>query len=87
MLRDVMKQFNLVKEFRQAGYFETEHHKQITKEIKFAIKFGKLVAISGMVGSGKTTVLRQIRDALEKEKEVLISKSLSVEKNRVTIPC
>ncbi len=86
MLRDVMKQFNLVKEFRQAGYFETEHHKQITKEIKFAIKFGKLVAISGMVGSGKTTVLRQIRDALEKEKEVLISKSLSVEKNRVTIP-
>jgi type II secretory pathway predicted ATPase ExeA len=86
MLSDVMKQFQLVKEFRQAGYFETEHHKQIIKEIKFAIKLGKLIALTGIVGSGKTTVLKKIQDELKKEKQIRISKSLSVDKNRVTIP-
>ena len=38
-----------------------------------------------MVGSGKTTVLRQIKGSLELEKEVLVSKSLSVEKNRLSL--
>ncbi len=85
MLHNVMEHFNLVKEFKQAGYFETEHHKQIKDGVASVIKLGKLVAISGIVGSGKTTVLRQIRGALESENEVLISKSLSVEKNRVNL--
>jgi type II secretory pathway predicted ATPase ExeA len=86
MLSDVMKKFHLVKEFRQVGYFESEHHKQITNEIKFAIKLGKLIAITGIVGVGKTTMIKKIQDDLIKENEVRISKSLSVDKHRVTIP-
>jgi type II secretory pathway predicted ATPase ExeA len=86
MLSDVMKQFHLTKEFKQSGYFETEHHKQIIKEIKFSIKFGKLIAISGIIGSGKTTVIKKIEDEIKKEKQIRISKSLSVNKSRVTIP-
>ncbi|MBC8282430.1 MAG: AAA family ATPase, partial [Nitrospinae bacterium] len=85
MLRNVMEHFHLEKEFKQAGYFETEHHKQIKDEISSIIRLGKLVVISGIVGSGKTTVLRQIRSSLESSKEVVVSKSLSVEKNRVSL--
>ena len=83
MLRSAMEHFNLTKGFKKAGYFETEHHKQIKDEIGSLVKLGHLVAISGIVGSGKTTILRQIRDTLESENEVLVSKSLSVEKSRV----
>ncbi|WP_138120656.1 ATP-binding cassette domain-containing protein [Bathymodiolus heckerae thiotrophic gill symbiont] len=55
------------------------------KELKVAIKQGQMVALSGIVGSGKTTTLKAIRQELIKENEVLVSKSLSVEKGRVNL--
>ena len=85
MLSDVMTHFQLVKEFRNVGYFETDHHKQIFRELKIAIRQGKLIAVSGIVGSGKTTTLRKIRDTLAEENEIIVAKSLSVEKARVTL--
>jgi type II secretory pathway predicted ATPase ExeA len=85
MLNEMMNHFNLTKDFRAAGYFETKHHKLISQEIIEAIKLGKLVAVSGIVGSGKTTILKKIQEKLSRDKEVLISKSLSLEKDRVTL--
>ncbi|MCP4338780.1 MAG: hypothetical protein GY799_07800 [Desulfobulbaceae bacterium] len=85
MLSDVMRHFQLVKEFRNVGYFETAHHKEIFQEIKTAIRQGKLIAVSGIVGSGKTATLRKIRDTLSQEKEIIVAKSISVEKTRVTL--
>lgn len=85
MLNDMMKHFKLMKEFRNVGYFETEHHKQIFQELKTAIRQGKLIAISGIIGSGKTTTLRKIRKTLVEEGEIIVAKSLSVEKSRVTL--
>ena len=86
MLNDTMNHFNFVKEFGQAGYFETDHHKQIVREVKTSIIQGKLIAITGIVGCGKTLIMRQIQKALRNEKKILICKSLSVDKDRVTIP-
>lgn len=86
MLSDVMVEFKLIKEFSNAGFFETDHHKQLLKEIKLSLKFGKLVVLSGIIGSGKTTLVRQLRTEIEKEKEIIPSKSYSVEKSRVTMP-
>lgn len=85
MLSDVMEHFSLTRDFRGVGYFETENHEQIFKELKVAIKQGQMVALSGIVGSGKTTTLKAIRRELIKENEVLVSKSLSVEKGRVNL--
>lgn len=85
MLSDVMEYFGLTRDFRSVGYFETENHKQIFKELKVAIRQGQMVALSGIVGSGKTTTLKAIRQELIKENEVLVSKSLSVEKGRVNL--
>lgn len=85
MSKEIMEYFNLTKDFRDAGYFETEHHRQISQEIIEAIKKGKLIALSGIVGSGKTTLLKKIHEKLNVEKDVVISKSLSLEKDRVTL--
>jgi type II secretory pathway predicted ATPase ExeA len=85
MLAEVMEHFGLVKEFRRAGYYETEQQKQMFKEIKAAIYSGKLVALTGIIGCGKTTALRRLFDVLDKEGKILVSKSLSVDKDRATL--
>ena len=82
MLTEVMEFYGLVKEFRRAGYYETDHLHQLFKEIKAAIHSGKLIALSGFVGCGKTVTLRRLQEALRKEGKISVSKSLSVDKSR-----
>lgn len=86
MLTEVMEHFCLIREFPKAGYYETDHQKQMFKDIKAAIQSGKLVAITGIIGCGKTTTLRRLFEVLEKEGKISVSKSLSVDKNRTTLP-
>jgi len=57
MLSDVKDYYGLARDFGQSGYFETAQSQQTFKELRLAIKEGKLVALSGIVGSGKTTTL------------------------------
>ena len=85
MLTEVMGHFGLVKEFPKAGYYETDYQKQMFKDIKAAIHLGKLVALTGIIGCGKTTTLRRLFDVLETEGKILVSKSLSVDKERATL--
>lgn len=77
--------FGLQKEFRSAGYFETEHYQRTLEDVKAALHSGGLIAITGVIGIGKTTTLRLIQSDLLKEKEIIVAKSLSVEKDRVTL--
>ena len=86
MLMDVMDFFGLTKDFENAGFFETDKHRQIVREIKGAVKQGKLVALTGLVGSGKTLFLHQIKTELEQEEEVIVSQSLAIDKNKVSLP-
>jgi len=69
-LTDVRNYYGLARDFGQAGYFETEHSEQIVGELKLEIKAGKLVAFSGIVGCGKTTMLRRVQEALSQYKEI-----------------
>src|SRR5207302_3631523 len=85
MLSDVRNYYGFARDFGQAGYFETEHSEQIVRELKLEIKAGKLVALSGIVGCGKTTMLRRIQEALSQDKEILASKSLSLEKSQISL--
>jgi hypothetical protein len=57
----------------------------VLKELKLAIQAGKLVALSGIVGCRKTTTLRHIQEQLGKDKDVLVAKSLSVEKSQISL--
>jgi type II secretory pathway predicted ATPase ExeA len=85
MLNEVMEYFGLTKGLRQVGYFETEPHQQLIKGLKAAIQDGELVALSGIVGSGKTTLLWQLQELLKKEREVEVTQSLAVDKQRVNL--
>ncbi|MEL6128880.1 MAG: AAA family ATPase [Cyanobacteria bacterium J06628_4] len=85
MLSDVMEFFQLKQTFEPVGYFETAQQTQLIKELKLAIRQGGLIAMTGVVGSGKTTTLRQLQTELKREKEVIISSSLAVDKNRVNL--
>jgi type II secretory pathway predicted ATPase ExeA len=86
MLSDVRSYYGFSKDFGQAGYFETGQSQQIVKELNHEIRAGKLVTLSGIVGCGKTTMLRRIQDSLAQDKEILVSKSLSVEKSQLSLP-
>ncbi len=85
MRNEIMRHFNLAREFRQTGYFETEHLKEIFWDVKEDIKLGKLIAISGMVGAGKTAFLKRLQDDLTRDKEILVARSLSLDKGQVTV--
>nr|CAD5954672.1 AAA family ATPase [Planktothrix pseudagardhii] len=80
-----MEFYGLVKDFRRAGYYETEQLRQLFKEIKAAIASGKLIALSGVVGCGKTLTLRRLQETLRKGGKILVSKSLSVDKSRASL--
>lgn len=86
MLSDVMAYYHLERGFRQVGYFDTEQNQLLFKELKNAIRLGELITLTGIVGSGKTTLLRRIQDELMAEKDIIVSRSLAVDKERVTLP-
>ncbi|MFS2011979.1 ExeA family protein [Azospirillum sp. CT11-132] len=86
MLTEVMEHFKLERDLLMAGYYETDHHRQLIKDVKASILAGRLVAVAGVVGSGKTVLLRRIQDELTRDGRVTVSKSLSVDKDRTTIP-
>lgn len=82
---EVMQYYGLTQPFSQAGYYETDHHKQLIKDIKGAILEGRLIALCGVVGSGKTVTLRRLQQILKDENRVSVAKSLSVEKHSIKL--
>jgi type II secretory pathway predicted ATPase ExeA len=84
MLSDATDYFGLGREFDQAGYFATEHHQFLLKEMVAAIKKGRTIVLAGIVGCGKTEVMLQLQQALKRDDAVLVAPSLAVDKSRVT---
>lgn len=82
---EVMQHYSLTQLFSQAGYFETERHKQLLGDIKSAIQESRLIAVCGVVGSGKTVTMRRLQQQLKEENKITVSKSLTVEKHSVKL--
>ena len=57
MLADVQEDYGLARPFQGAGNFETEHQRNIIREVCATVQTGRLVVLSGLVGSGKTHLL------------------------------
>lgn len=85
MRAEVMGFYGLTRSPRALGYYETAHHRQLLQDIKQAVYDGDLVALCGVVGSGKTVTLRRLQELLAKDNRVVVSKSVSVEKSRATL--
>jgi type II secretory pathway predicted ATPase ExeA len=82
---DIFEFFDLKKEFSEAGYFECEQFDKLVRDIKPALHRGGLLALVGIVGVGKTTTLRRLQQILRDEKEIIVSRSFSVDKARVNL--
>ncbi len=85
MFSEVMEFFGLRKELDHLGFFETTSQKHLAQELKVAIAQGRLIALSGVVGSGKTTFLQKLMTDLTKSKEVLVSRSLAYSRHTCKI--
>jgi type II secretory pathway predicted ATPase ExeA len=83
MLYEVMAYYGFRRDLRHVGYFETDQSQQIVAALKAAITQGQLVALSGIVGCGKTTTLHRLHEVLGREPDIVVSKSLAVDKDRV----
>lgn len=82
---EVMQHYGLTLPFNQAGYYETDHHQHLMKDIRAAIMEGGLIALCGVVGCGKTMMMRKLQQALTSEKKVTVSKSLAIEKHNIVV--
>jgi type II secretory pathway predicted ATPase ExeA len=77
--------YGITRPFRDAGYFETEHHRRVSQEIGAAIRRGGLIALCGIIGCGKTTLLARTRDVLQQEGRILVSRPLAVDKVHINL--
>jgi len=80
-----LKYYGMNKEFGKADYFETENYQNMLHSIKFAIRSGGIIAITGIVGIGKTTTIRKLQKDLKDENKIIVSKSLATDKRNVNI--
>lgn len=82
---DCMKHYGLNKEFDKADYLEMPDYQKVLANIPHAIKSGGLIAITGIVGIGKTVALRRLQLTLRAEKQIVVSKSFATDRRRVSI--
>ena len=80
---EVMDYYGLIKPLNRAGYYETEHHSQLFKNIRGSILEGRIVALYGVIGSGKTVTLRRLQQQLKDENRMAVSRFLAVEKHNI----
>jgi type II secretory pathway predicted ATPase ExeA len=85
MQDEILENFGLTIPLDKVGYYETDRHKELFKDIRNAIVDGKLIALCGLIGSGKTVTLKRLQTILEDDKKVTVSRSLSIEKNTVKL--
>ena len=50
MLTEVMQRYGLTRPPVDVGFFETEHHTQLSRDIRIAIMGARLVAVTAVIG-------------------------------------
>ena len=86
MILDALEEYGFIKPLSEAGFYATDKIKRIHEKIKnLALNYGSLIAISGTVGSGKTTFINQLMHELKKEKKCIVSYSYSSDREGVNV--
>ena len=67
-------------------FYETDGHRRIGDAVRTGLGSGRLIAITGPVGVGKTVFLHRLQDEIASEKRVIVAESLSVDTARTTVP-
>ncbi|WP_189525103.1 ATP-binding cassette domain-containing protein [Nostoc sp. 'Peltigera membranacea cyanobiont' 232] len=66
-----MTYFGLKRTLDHVGYFETEDQTNLFKELKLQVRQGRLIAVTGVVGCGKSTTLQRLQLELAEEKDII----------------
>ena len=82
---DIMHHFGIEKDWEAVGFFETAQHKQLATNVRNAIFAGRLVAITGPTGVGKTLTLNRLQAAIAADRKIIVARSLSIEKPRLLL--
>ncbi len=85
MYGEMMGYYGLTKDLEKAEYFETEAFNKTFLSVRTAISSGGIIAMTGMVGSGKTTALRRMQQILKEDNKLVFSKSLATDRRQVTV--
>lgn len=85
MYGEMMQYYGLAKDFDKADYFETEAFKSVLHSLEAAVMSGGIITLTGIVGVGKTRVIRHFQEGLKKNNQVVVAKSLATDKRRVNI--
>ena len=85
MRSDVMEHFGLSKSLRQVDDCETDHHRPLLKELKVAIQAGGSMALTGILGRGKTVFLGRLQEQLRQEGQIEVAESLTFDVPRVNL--
>jgi type II secretory pathway predicted ATPase ExeA len=83
---EIMERYALACDWRSAGFNETENHRQLGRAIRAGLGSGRLIAVTGPIGVGKTMFLNRLLEDVGREKRIVTAESLSVDKTRITVP-
>ena len=86
MIFDALEYYGLEKDLSEAGFYKTEAIKNLQEKIKgYILNFGRIITISGSVGSGKTAFINQIMRELKTENKCIVSYSYSSDRENVNV--
>jgi type II secretory pathway predicted ATPase ExeA len=86
MILDALEEYGFDKPLSEAGFYATDKIKRLHEKIKsLALRYGNLIAISGTVGSGKTTFINELMFELKKEGKCTVSYSYSSDREGVNV--
>lgn len=86
MILDALEEYGLIKPLSEAGFYATDKIKRLHDKIKnLALNYGSLIAISGTVGSGKTTFINELIHELKQGGKCIVSYSYSSDREAVNV--
>lgn len=85
MYGEMMSYYGLIKDLSKADYFETEAFTKTFLSLKTAVASGGIIAMTGIVGSGKTMALRRMQQMLQEDHKFVFCRSLATDKRRVNV--
>ncbi len=82
---EYLRFYGIEKDFGNAGVFQTDKSKFLIEGITHAIRNGRLAVLTGLVGSGKTTTIKTLKENLKNDKKIAMARLFSSDKRKVGI--